>query len=103
VRSAVPFTISGSKIQAIFADAKVWRKLGGAVELIVFKGHDSKGASTFQITTTEANAIKDSLGRTTGYVKQPCLITVDVSNTGDEMVPKWTVSRVDDSTCPVVR
>jgi hypothetical protein len=63
--AAYPFTISGDKIAAIFGEEQLWRKLGGAVETIVFKGHNNN-VSTFAITTTESVAIVNSAGVTTG-------------------------------------
>jgi hypothetical protein len=100
--AAMPFTYSGAKIQAIFAEPKVWKVVGGAVESIVLKGY-SGNTTKYQITTTESNPIKDPAGGTIGWMQQPCLLTVEVTGVGDPMAPKWEVSKIDDSTCPVNR
>src|SRR4051812_5702048 len=95
--AAYPFTISGDKIDAIFHSEKLWTKLGGAVETIVFKGH-TEGTSKYALTTTESVAV--SVNGVTHFELKPCLAIVDVSAKGDEMAPKWEVTNVDLSACP---
>ncbi|MGZ3744224.1 MAG: hypothetical protein ACXWRE_05305 [Pseudobdellovibrionaceae bacterium] len=99
--AAYPFTISGDKIKAIFQSEKLWRKLGGAVETIVFKDH-SNNTSKFAVTTTESVAIVNSAGVITGYKNSPCMVLVDVTAKGDELAPQWEVSSVDFTACPAM-
>jgi hypothetical protein len=97
----LPFSISGDKISAIFKSSQLWQKLGGAVETIIFKGHN-ENTSLFAITTTESIPILDSSGATVGYKNVPCLVLVDVTDkNSEEFIPNWQVTNVDFTACPL--
>jgi len=97
--AASPFTISGSKVGAIFNSELVWRKLGGSIETITFKKHVGN-TSTYALTTTEAKAIKSPHGVTYKYEDAPCLALVEVTAKGDDLAPEWEVTKVDYTACP---
>lgn len=83
--AVMPFTISGSAIKTVFDSEMVWRKLGGPVQEIQFRGHKNN-KSTYWIMTIE---------------KGPCLTAVEVTNTTpEELSPLWKVTNVDVTACP---
>ena len=102
--ATMPFTISGEKIEAIFKSDQLWKKVGGSVETIVFKGNQKK-TSTFAITTTETQKIPSPTapGISIGFKSVPCLLIVQVTEKGDEFTPTWKVTNVDYSACPSVQ
>lgn len=86
--ATMPFNNSGDQIQAIFVSPLVWKKIGGEVKSIRFISH-KYNTSKYELSTTE-------------YVNGKfvsCVFTADVTNTGDEIVPKWTVTGTDFSLC----
>lgn len=97
--AASPFTVSGSKISAIFQSKVIWRKVFGEVENIALNGHKN-GVSTFTVETTEMEPEIDSAGRTVGYRPSKCRVVVEVKNAGDDLAPNWEVSNIDFSGCP---
>ena len=77
--SATPFTVSGSKIYAIFNSDKVWTKVTEQVKKIEFIQHSLlTKTSVFKITTHSAS----------------CEFTVEVKNLGDPLAPDWNVTTV---------
>lgn len=96
-QAAMPFTISGDKINAIFRSEMLWPKIGGAVETIVFKGHTER-TSKFAVTTTEY--VKENESGATRFKPVPCLLLVSVTAIGDSLAPEWKVTDVDFTGCP---
>lgn len=103
--AVTPFTYSGAQISEIFSgQSHVWKKVHGAVEQITFKSYDAKlKTSIFHLTTTEHVPVINDHGVTVGYKPTPCLVSVGVTNIGDDMAHKLKVTSVDYSACPSVK
>jgi len=86
--AAMPFTISGDKIQTIFNTPVIWKNIGGNVESIRFIQHKNK-TSRYEFSTTEFS----------GNRPVNCIFTADVTATGDELSPTWIVTGTDFSRC----
>lgn len=98
-----PFAYSASLIQTMLSSPMVWQKIFGSVEKIQRIDQDQKSA-TFQISTTESVAIKNTQGSTIGWAQQPCETVITISNVStDVFIPKLEVTGVDFSKCPSVQ
>ncbi len=97
---ATPFTISGSKIGAIFSSSEIWSKLNGEVANIKLLSSDEK-VTQYELTTSEYTQ-KTSSGEFK-ILKTPlkCKIQLDVVNNGDVLAPSWGVKNINFADCPV--
>lgn len=97
--AASQFTWSGETISTIFNSSMVWKKIGGNVESIVFKGYADK-VTTYSVTTTENIDVINENGHVIDTKNVACTVIVDVKAVGDELAPTLEVSKVDFTSCP---
>ena len=95
-----PFSYSGEAIYTMFKSEKLWRQLGGEIESVIRKSSEGR-VSVYAITTTESVGIIDDRGRTTGWLRKPCMVVVTMENVEiNEFESEQTVKDVDFSACP---